>query len=120
MPASLELESPHFLVARIQGKLTRAEMEAFQAQAGPLCRASGDMRFLIILEDFDGWETGKGWEDASFAEANDQYISKFAIVGDESWRDQALMFTLAGLRPVDIRYFATADEPAARAWLSAG
>lgn len=116
MAAQLEQESPHLVVARIQGKLSQSDLHTFQTEAAPLFKASGDMRFLVVLEDFAGWETGRGWEDASFAEENDQYLSKFAIVGEEEWRDKVLMFTLAGLRPVDIRYFN--DESAARAWLA--
>jgi hypothetical protein len=118
MAAIFEQESPHRVVARISGKLSPTELQAFQEQVAPLFKASGDMRFMVILEEFEGWEKGRGWEDVGFTDAHDDYLSKFAIVGDEAWRDQVLMFTLAGLRPVDIRYFSTADEAAARAWLA--
>ncbi len=120
MAAVLEQESRDLVVARIRGKLSREQLQVFQDEAAPLFQSSGDMRFLVILEDFDGWESGRGWEDASFADQNDEYLSKFAIVGEEVWREQALMFTLAGLRPVEIRYFATEEEAAARQWLKEG
>ena len=120
MAAILEQESRDLVVARVQGKLSREQLKAFQDEAAPLFKASGDMRFLVILEDFDGWESGRGWEDASFADQNDEYLTKFAIVGEEAWRDQVLMFALAGLRPVEIRYFATEEEAAARQWLVEG
>ena len=74
------------------------------------------MCFLALLEGFTGWSSEKGWEDASFTEENDQYLKKFAIVGDEKWQDKTLMFALAGLRPVPIEFFT--DEAAARAWLA--
>jgi len=120
MPALLEHESTHFLVARIRGELSQMELKEFQGAAGPLFKASGDMRLLVILEDFNGWESGRGWEDASFAEEYDPYLTRFAIVGDEAWRDQVLMFALAGLRPVEIEYFATENEAEARSWLAEG
>ena len=116
MAAKLELESEHFLVCRISGELTRAEMGSFQAEAAPHVQASGQMCFMAVMENFDGWSSEPGWEDASFTEENDQYLKKFAIVGEEQWRDKALMLALAGLRPVPIEFFN--DEAAARAWLA--
>jgi hypothetical protein len=118
MTVKWEHESEHLLVARLRGKLAKTEIEDFQAAVAPILRASGNIKFLVILEDFEGWEVGKGWEDTSFTDANDQFLSRFALVGDEKWRDKALMFSLAGLRPVDIQYFTSENEAAARAWLA--
>lgn len=118
MPVKWEHESEHLLAARINGKLAKREIEEFQVAVEPILQASGNIKFLVILEDFEGWEGGKGWEDTGFADANDQFLSRFAIVGDEMWRDKALMFSLAGLRPVDIQYFSSDNEAAARAWLA--
>ncbi len=72
----------------------------------------------MILEKFTGWEKAKGWEDNSFADRNDRYIEKMAIVGDSQWRDLVYAFTLKGLRPVPIEYFEANAEEAARQWLS--
>ena len=117
MSVKWEHESEHLLVARINGKLAKRATEEFQVAVEPILQASGNIKFLVILEDFEGWEAGKGWEDTRFADANDQFLSRFAIVGDEIWRDKALMFSLAGLRPVDIQYFSLGNEAAARVWL---
>ena len=101
MPVKWAHESADLLVARINGKLAKPEIGEFQAAVEPILQASGNIKFLVILEDFEGWEAGKGWEDNAFADANDQFLSRFAIVGDERWRDKALMSS-------------------ARAWLTAG
>ena len=118
MSVNWEHESEHLLLARISGKLAKHEIEDFQVAVEPILQASGNVKFLVMLEDFEGWEAGKGWEDTSFADANDQFLSRFAIVGDERWRDKALMFSMAGLRPVEIQYFSSENEAAARAWLA--
>ena len=120
MPVNWEHEAADLLVARVNGKLAKPEISEFQVAVEPILQASGNTRFLVILENFEGWEAGKGWEDTDFADANDQFLSRFAIVGDEQWRDKALMFSLAGLRPVEIQYFSAGDEAAARAWLADG
>jgi hypothetical protein len=118
MPLKWEHETEHLLVARVNGKLAKREIEEFQVAVEPILHASGNIKFLVILEAFAGWAAGKGWEDTDFADANDQFLSRFAIVGDEMWRDKALMFSLAGLRPVNIQYFSADNEAAARAWLA--
>ena len=115
MAISWEHESEHLLVARITGKLATADIAAFQQAVAPVVKASGQISFLVVLDGFTGWEAGKGWEDTSFADENDEYLSRFAIVGEEQWRDQVLMFSLAGMRPVEIEYFTA--ESAARDWL---
>ena len=119
MPITWEQESEHLLVARVSGQLATTDIGEFQQAVAPVIQASGRIQFLVKLENFAGWESGKGWEDTSFAEENDQYLARFAIVGDEKWRDKALMFSLAGMRPVEIEYFAAEEESAARAWLAA-
>jgi len=120
MPVKWEYEPADLLVARVNGKLAKSEIGEFQTAVEPIVQASGNIKFLVILKDFEGWEAGKGWEDTGFADANDQFLSRFAIVGDEKWRDDALMFSLAGLRPVDIQYFSSGEEASARVWLAEG
>ena len=116
MAINWEHESEHMLVARISGQLTRADINGFQEAVAPIVRASGKIRFLVVLEGFEGWAADEGWEDTSFADENDDFLVRFAIAGEEQWRDKVLMFSLAGLRPVEIEYFT--DEAAARDWLN--
>ncbi len=118
MPITWEHESEHLLVAAVSGRMVTTDIGEFQKAVEPIVQASGHIQFLVILDNFEGWESGEGWEDTSFADANDQYLARFAIVGDEKWRDQILMFSLAGMRPVEIEYFAADKEAAARAWLA--
>lgn len=118
MPITWEQESAGTLTARVSGKLTQSEMQACQTAITPIIQAHGKMCLLIVLEKFEGWAASRGWEDTSFADANDDYLSRLAFVGDEKWRDQALMFALAGLRPVEIQYFTSDQEAAARKWLA--
>ena len=42
---------------------------------------------------------------------------RIAIVGDERWRGEALMFAAADLRKGPVEYFTPDLEPEARAWL---
>ena len=116
MSISWEQETDSLLVLRISGKLICSEFKDYQSTVEPILRAQGKMGLLAILYDFQGWNSDEGWDDIDFLKMNDKYLSRFAIVGDEEWRDEVSMFTLIGLRPVDISYFTSELE--ARKWLS--
>jgi len=45
-------------------------------------------------------------------------ILKLGYISDEEWRDLVFAFSGKGFRPVDIEYFDTGREIAARQWLA--
>jgi len=114
MSMQIQIESQHLLVIRIQGSLRLTELEECQRSTVQMIRAAGEVAALIILDNFEGWERGDEWGDVSFLE-HDSNIAKMAIVGEERWRDEVLMFAGAGLRPSPVCYFTDAES--ARAWL---
>ena len=118
MPITWELQAGQLGVLRVSGKLSIADLKQAQNECEAAIRELGGLKILAILVDFDGWERAEGWEDMSFAERNDPYIDKFAIVGDDQWRDLVYAFTGRGFRPVPIEYFTADQEAAARQWLS--
>jgi len=112
------LKQDNLIEFTISGKLTIAEYENVQSELQAVANKVGSCRVLAILDGFTGWESAKGWENAS-TDHIDPLIKKFAIVGDEKWRDLAEVFTLKGLRPVPIEYFSEGQEQLAREWLDA-
>ena len=117
MPIDFEPQAGNVAVFRISGELGKEELENAQAQCEELIKTAGQVKMLILLEGFSGWESAEGWEDSSFAERNDEHIEKMAIVGDAEWKDLVLVFTLQGLRPTPIKYFEPHQEALARQWL---
>ncbi len=117
MPVKHAWEVGNLGVFRVSGRLGQDEIKPMQDECEAVIRTLGHIRLLIILDDFQGWEKGGDWSDWSFAERNDPFIDKFAIVGDEHWRDLAYAFVAKGLRPVPIEYFGAGDEARARDWL---
>ena len=101
----------------VSGKLVYEEYLDVQGKIGATARDAGKCPVLILLRDFAGWDDNKGWGDPTATDRTDPFIKKMAIVGDEKWRDLAEVFTLKGLRPVPIEYFATENEQLARDWL---
>jgi len=117
MSVKCEFEAGNLGVFTVSGKLGKAEYQQAQQNVEAVIQKSGNIKVLIILENFSGWERAEGWEDLSFPERNDPYIEKIAIVGDPQWQDLVFAFTLKGLRPVPIEYFNTGEESRARQWL---
>ena len=103
---------------KVTGKLSESELVAAEKRAAEFIKTHGKIRILALTEGFSGWDRGGNWADFALQQRNDPHIEKMAIVGDEEWRDLALMFTAKGLRPFPIEHFATADVAKARVWLT--
>lgn len=115
MSMEMRVEGQRLLVVRINGILRQAEFDECQRAAAEVIRAVGKVAALIVLDGFEGWEHRDEWGDMSFLIEHDNDIEKIAIVGQEKWRDEVLMFAGAGLRHSSVRYFNDSDS--ARAWL---
>ena len=118
MPIKWNMEGNNLAVVHVSGQLGLDEYQQIQNQTHSAIQHVGEIKILVLLKDFEGWATGKGWEDTSMAEQLDPYLKKMAIVGDEKWRDLVEVFTLKGLRPVPIEYFASDSDKEARRWLA--
>lgn len=117
MPVEWDVGSNHIATINVSGQLGKNEYDKILSELEPIIQKLGHISLLVLLKNFTGWESTEGWEDTSFSDENDAYIKKFAIVGDEKWRDLITLFTLKGLRPVPIEYFTEGDEDKAREWL---
>ena len=117
MTIEWKVEEGNLAVFEVSGQLGKDEYQRIQAEIASLIQRVGHIKILVLLKDFLGWEAAKGWEETS-TDAIDPYIKKFAIVGDEKWRDLVEVFTLKGLRPVPIEYFASDSDETARIWLA--
>ena len=105
MALQVEKLEDGLLVVRVSGVLGLAELQTQQEQAELAIGRFGKIRILILLDHFQGWEHGKDWGDMSFLLAHDDDIEAIAVVGEEAWREQVLMFLAAGMRVADVGYF---------------
>ena len=106
------------LCFKVTGTLTSAEVAWMQSKAVAGINSWGKVRALVILEDFQGWKKGPGWDDMSFSNEHDRNIEKMAIVGPEQWRDWACAFAGKGFRSVAVEYFVPSQLEKAKDWLS--
>jgi hypothetical protein len=102
---------------RITGRLLSSDMDALQREAVAAIARAGKIRLFVELRQFEGWEAHDNWSNLGFYARHGDDIERIAIVGDEAWRSEALMFAGADLRKGPVEYFRPADAGRARAWL---
>jgi hypothetical protein len=101
----------------VSGRLSEDEFKALQRAAADEILRGGRIRVLFMLTDFEGWGNAAG-RDLGFYIRHGSDVERIAIVGDERWRSEALMFAGAGLRKAPVAYFRTREALQAASWLA--
>jgi hypothetical protein len=117
MPCEIVEKGESLVTLKISGLLKRAELARAEKVAIEVMGSAPKIRFLIVVEDFQGWDSKDNWEDVSFQAQFDTQIEKIAIVGDKRWQELVEVFVGKGLRSMDIRYFAPPEMALARTWI---
>lgn len=78
----------------------------------------GKLKVLYVLgEDFDGYELGALWDDATYGMRHWAHISHIALVTDDQW-PHSLMSMFAPFFPGEIRMYRQSDLEQAKDWIS--
>jgi hypothetical protein len=101
----------------LTGVLRKADFDRSSAAIGREIDRAGPVKVLVVLDGFEGWDSRDNWSDLSFYATYGDRIARLAIVGDERWRTEMLMFAVADLRTAPVEYFAGPAVAQARAWL---
>jgi SpoIIAA-like len=119
MSMTMHHESGNVYRLEVQGTLRKLELEQCQNVLIENMGRVGPVRLLFLLDGFTGWEPNDDWHDLTFYVKHGGAIERIAIVGDERWRSQSLMFAGADLRTAPVEFFSLEKAADARAWLSA-
>lgn len=119
MPATLTHEHDDVYRLDVGGRLTAAELDvAGRALVDGMRQApGGTVRLLVVLRDFQGWDPVSNWSNLTFYARHGDGIGRLALVGEERWRDLALMFSAAGLRKAEVEFFTPDGIATAHEWL---
>lgn len=120
MPIEIHHERDNMFRVDVSGLLRRRDWQVCEQQVVDEAARLGVVRLLFVLRDFQGWDVRDNWRDLGFYVTHGDTIERIAIVGDEQWRDLALMFAAADLRTAPVAYFEGAAIAGARAWLGDG
>jgi len=118
MPMNVHHEGGNVYRLEVHGTLRKLELEQCQNVLIEDIDRAGPVRLLFLLEKFEGWEPGDDWHDLTFYVKYGGAIERIAIVGDDRWRSQSLMFAGADLRQAPVEFFSPEKAAEARAWLS--
>jgi stage II sporulation SpoAA-like protein len=119
MGVTLRHEGGKIYRVDISGRLAKRDFDAVQQSVAAEIGKHGAVRLLIALDGFAGWEPGANWNDLNFYIRYGDDIERIAIVGDEAWRSEALMFAAADLRRGPVLFFPRGKDREAQTWLSA-
>jgi len=98
------------------GKLTKDDYETFDQELAGIAEEDDQMRILIRLSDFHGWEPQALWEDVKLDVRYRDHLDRVAVVGHEDW--QKWMTRLANpFVAAEVRYFGANEAPGAVGWL---
>ncbi len=102
----------------INGTLHKADLEPWQRVLAAEAAHLSAVRLLVVLRNFNGWAEDSDWTDMDFYQTHGDRIERIAIVAENEWREQALMFVGAGLRPAMVDFFVPGAISQARRWLA--
>jgi hypothetical protein len=121
MPIStVQHETANIYRLELSGRLGKGEFDRALQSAAAEIRRIGPIKLLFVLDQFEGWEQNPNWGDLSFYVTYGDSIERIAIVGDERWRNETLMFASADLRRAPVEFFSSQNALAeAHTWLSA-
>lgn len=120
MPITLQHERANIYRLDVSGRLAKPELDRCQESLAAEIRRIGSVRLLFVLSEFEGWQQNPDWGDLTFYVAHGDSIDRIAIVGDERWRNETLMFASVDLRRAPVEFFSSHNALAeARAWLAA-
>jgi len=110
-------ESENLFVINVKEVLTFNDQKEVEERARAEIDRSQKTKLLVLAEEFSGWGKDGDWGDLTLMHEYDPYIEKIAIVADEKWKDQVLMFVGAGRRQASVEFFFPGQEQDARDWL---
>jgi len=110
-------ESENCFVICIKGVLTFDDLKEAEKSGREGIDRSQKVNLLVLAEQFSGWGKDGDWGDLTFMNEYDSNVERIAVVADEKWRDQLLMFLGDGRRQASVMFFFPDEEKDARDWL---
>ena len=80
--------------------------------------ATGEVRFVIVMRDFDGMSGGAVWQDLKVGIEHLRSWKRIALVTDISWMEH-ITALFGWMTPGEVRHFPLAQRNEAIAWVAA-
>jgi hypothetical protein len=106
------------LIVRLSGKLHKKDYERFVPTLEKAIQEHGQLRLLVEMYDFHGWDAGALWADAKFDMTHFGDLERVAIIGETTWEKLIVNF-FKPFTKATVRYFPLERAAEARTWISA-
>ncbi len=118
MPIAIhEQAAGRILELVVSGKLSQEDYGRFVPEAERQIERHGQVRLLVRLDDFDGWEAGALWTDLKFDLKHFNDVERLAIVGQTKFHKGMSLFSKP-FTMAEVRYFDYDRLEEARAWVA--
>jgi len=114
---SLRREENGVRVLSVTGTLKKSEFDAVITAEARQWEPQTRVKLLVVAEGFQGWDRQGDWGDLSFFLKHGHQIEKIAIVADQKWETELLIFAAADFRSAPVKFFPSRQIAEARAWL---
>ena len=118
MSITVTAESDGLIVVKVEGILEFEDLKEVQDAGVEGIERSGKIEILVLAEDFAGWGKEGDWGDLTFMYEHDADIERIAVLTEDEWKDQILMFLGADRRQASVESFLPGQEKDARDWLN--
>src|SRR3974390_1915213 len=99
------------------GKVRAEDYRDVVLPALELAAAGGEVRFLIVMDDFDGMTGGGPWQDLKLGFEHIRHWKRVALVTDIEWMRHATHL-FGWMTPGDTKTFPIAEREAAIDWVA--
>jgi hypothetical protein len=117
MSATFTKDSENLFVVQVKGIYTFEDSKELESKFVAEIDGSQKVKLLVLAEEFSGWGKEGDWGDVTFMFEQGSHIEKIAVVANDKWKDELLMFLGAGLRQAAVEFFPDGGEEDARNWL---
>jgi SpoIIAA-like len=100
------------------GKLRAEDYRDVVLPALERAASSGEVRFLLVVDDFDGMSGGALWQDLKMGFEHLRSWKRIALVTDITWMTHVTQL-FGWMTPGEMRTFPVAEREAALTWVAA-
>ena len=104
------------ITIKASGKLTAEDYESAMPVLEEAIAKAKELRLLVLLEDFQGWEIGALWRDLRFDLRHFNTPGRIAIVGESKLEERGIALS-APFAEAEMKYFYREDLEQAVHWL---
>lgn len=99
-----------------RGTLDGRDYDALLPELDSILSTHKAVNFLLILHEFHGWDIESMARELKWDAQHRDRLRKVAVVGEKGWQKWSVTLSKWFL-PGNVRYFSTAQESEARAWV---